>query len=173
MQSPRPRGCVSRYLESGRYRDRDDRQMPTWQNLRLWIVDRAKAEQTDPRLYWASAVKMASRRNSGKIPASKLHPSNYHKTQGKHSKVRFLSSPFQNPGFPRVFRISGQLLWSSVAPMQLGAWRLRRCISRRATQIESFFESRESSKHWVFECSGSALIGFRGGGWIRTICVVS
>jgi hypothetical protein len=40
------------------------------------------------------------------------------------------------------------LLWSSVAPMQLGAWRLRRCISRRAAQIESFFESRESSKHW-------------------------
>ena len=50
---------------------------------------------------------------------------------------------------------------------------VRRCISRRAAQIESFFESRESSKHWVFECSGSALIGFRGGGWIRTICVVS
>ena len=54
------------------------------------------------------------------------------KTLGKHQKVRFLSSPLQNPGFPRVFRISGQLLWSSVAPMQLGAWRLRRCISRRA-----------------------------------------
>jgi hypothetical protein len=44
----------------------------------------------------------------------------------------------------------GQLLWPSVAPMQLGAWRLRRCISRRAAQIESFFESRESLKHWGF-----------------------
>jgi len=32
--------------------------------------------------------------------------------------------------------------------MQLGAWHLRRCISRRAAQIESFFESRESPKHW-------------------------
>jgi len=32
--------------------------------------------------------------------------------------------------------------------MQLGAWRLRRCISRRAAQIESFFASRESPKHW-------------------------
>jgi hypothetical protein len=67
--------------------------------------------------------------------------------QGKHPKVRFLSSPLKNPGFPGVFCISGQLLWPSVAPMQLGAWRLRRCISRRAAQIESFFESRESSKH--------------------------
>jgi|GEM_PF-2521439 len=54
------------------------------------------------------------------------------KTLEKHRNVRFLSSPLQNPGFPRVFRISGQFLWSSVAPMQLGAWRLRRCISRRA-----------------------------------------
>jgi len=60
------------------------------------------------------------------------------KTLGKHQKVRFLSSPLQNPGFPRVFRISGHLLWSSVA------------ISRRAPQIESFFESRESPKHWGF-----------------------
>jgi len=39
--------------------------------------------------------------------------------------------------------------------MQLGAWRLRRCISRRAAQIESFFESRESPKHWGFSCSES------------------
>jgi hypothetical protein len=69
------------------------------------------------------------------------------KTLGKHEIVRFLSSPLKNPGFPRVFRISGQLLWPTVAPMQLGAWGLRRCISRRATQIESFFESRESPKH--------------------------
>lgn len=69
-------------------------------------------------------------------------------------QVRILSSPLQNPGFPRVFRISGQLLWSSVAPMQLGAWRLRRCISRRAPKIESFFESRESPKHWGFACPG-------------------
>jgi hypothetical protein len=36
--------------------------------------------------------------------------------------------------------------------MQLGAWRLRRCFSRRAPQIESFFASRESSKHWAFAC---------------------
>ena len=54
-----------------------------------------------------------------------------------------LLSTFNSLGFPRGFRISGQLLWSSVAPMQLGAWRLRRCISRRAPKIESFFESRE------------------------------
>ena len=90
------------------------------------------------------------------------------KPQGKHEKVRFLSSPLKNPGFPRVFRIFGQLLWSSVAPMQLGAWRLRRCISRRATQIESFFASRESSKHWGFACASLAPIHARRGGRIRT-----
>ena len=29
--------------------------------------------------------------------------------------------------------------------------RMRRCISRRALKYESFFESRESPKHWGFE----------------------
>ncbi|RLS98166.1 MAG: hypothetical protein DWI14_01835 [Planctomycetota bacterium] len=83
--------------------------------------------------------------------------SNSPETLGKTSKssvpvlsVSFLKPVLQNPGFPSVFRISGQLLWSSVAPMRLGAWRLRRCISRLATKIESFFESRESAKHWGF-----------------------
>jgi len=90
------------------------------------------------------------------------------KTLGIHQKVRFLSSPLKNPGFPRVFRIFGQFLWPSVAPMQLGAWRLRRCISRRAAQIESFFESRESSKHWGFACASLAPIHDGGGGRIRT-----
>jgi len=94
--------------------------------------------------------------------------SNSSKTQGKHAKVRFLSSPLKNPGFPRVFCISGQLLWPSVAPMQLGAWRLRRCISRRAAKIESFFESRESSKHWGFEWPGLVPTHVGGGGRIRT-----
>ena len=37
--------------------------------------------------------------------------------------VSFLKPVLQNPGFPRVFCISGQLLWPSVAPVQLGAWR--------------------------------------------------
>jgi hypothetical protein len=73
--------------------------------------------------------------------------SNHHKTLGKRPKVRFLSSPLKNPGFSMVFRIFGQFLWPSVAPMQLGAWRLRRCISRRAPQIESFFASRELPKY--------------------------
>jgi hypothetical protein len=111
---------------------------------------------------------MASRRNFGKITAPKLHLSNYHKTQGKQPIVRILSSPLKNPGFPRVFRISGQFLWPSVAPMQLGAWRLRRCISRRAPQIESFFESRESLKHWGFECASLTPIHAGGGSRIRT-----
>ena len=99
---------------------------------------------------------------------------NYRKraSQGIPQKVRFLSSPLQNPGFPRVFRISGQLLWSSVAPMQLGAWRLRRCISRRAPKIESFFELRESLKYWGVVCPGFIPTHAGGGGRIRTTCLL-
>jgi hypothetical protein len=52
--------------------------------------------------------------------------------------------------------------------MQLGACRLRRWFSRRAAQIESFFESRESPKHWGFEGSPLAPIHAGGGGRIRT-----
>ena len=50
---------------------------------------------------------------------------------------------------------------------------MRRCISRRAAQIASFFESRESPKHWGFEWPNLALIHDGGGGRIRTICVIS
>ena len=39
--------------------------------------------------------------------------------------VSFLKPVLQNPGFPRVLRISGQLLWSSGAPM------LARCMADR------------------------------------------
>jgi hypothetical protein len=50
---------------------------------------------------------------------------------------------------------------------------MRRCISRRAAQIESFFESRESLKHWGFECASLPTIHDGGGGRTRTICVIS
>ena len=91
----------------------------------------------------------------------------------KHWKTieKFESCPvrFKTKGFPRVFRISGQLLWSSGAPMlarciaSCGA-----CISRRARKIESFFESRESSKHWGFEYPSLVPPHVGGGGRIRT-----
>jgi len=55
----------------------------------------------------------------------------------------------------RKIGVFGQLLWPSVAPMQLGAWRLRRCISRRAPKIESFFESR-----WVAKTLGFCMFRF-------------
>jgi hypothetical protein len=72
------------------------------------------------------------------------------KTLGIHQKVRFLSSPLRNPGFPRVFRISGQLLWSSVAPMQLGAWRRAALAFRVALPKSSRFSSRASRQNiWV------------------------
>ena len=67
---------------------------------------------------------------------------------------QFGSCPLRSKtkGFPRVFRISGQLPWLSLPPLQLCAWSLRRCISRRAPKVESFFESRESTNHWDSRC---------------------
>jgi hypothetical protein len=95
------------------------------------------------------------------------------KTLAKHPKVRFLSSPLKNPGSPKVFRISGQFLWPSVAPMLARCMADRGdCISRRAPQIESFIESRESPKHWGFACPRLVPIHTRRGGRIRTICVI-
>jgi hypothetical protein len=44
---------------------------------------------------------------------SRLQPFELSKNIGKNPKVWFLSSPLQNPGFPRGFRISCQLLWPS------------------------------------------------------------
>ena len=38
-----------------------------------------------------------------------------------------------------VFRISGQLLWSSVAPMQLGAWRIAALYFASRSQIRVVF----------------------------------
>ena len=65
--------------------------------------------------------------------------------------VRVLSRPFQNPGFPRVFRISGQFLWLSLPPM------LARCMAscgvvfRIAHRKSSRFSSRAGSpNHWGF-----------------------
>jgi hypothetical protein len=66
-------------------------------------------------------------------------------------------SLLKNPGFPRILRVSGQLLWQSVAPMQIGAYRLRRCISRHAPKIESSFEAREALKHWGFALPPTAF----------------
>jgi len=37
-------------------------------------------------------------------------------------QVRILSSPLQNPGLPRVFRISGQLLWLACRLLQTAAF---------------------------------------------------
>jgi hypothetical protein len=47
----------------------------------------------------------------------------FESTLGKKPKVRFLSSPLKNPGFPRVFRILGQFLWLSCLSMHVHACR--------------------------------------------------
>jgi hypothetical protein len=56
-------------------------------------------------------------------------------------------------------------------PGWLGAWRLPRCISRRAPKIDWFFESRESSKHWGFARRSLTPIHVRGGCRSRILCV--
>jgi hypothetical protein len=71
---------------------------------------------------------------------------------GNRLRVRIPCPPLRNHAFPWKNRTSCEFARTLVAPMQLGAWRLRRCISRRAPQIESFFASRESPKHCGFAC---------------------
>ena len=76
----------------------------------------------------------------------------------------------QNPGPSRVFRISGQLLWSSVEPMQLGAWRRVALVFRVAHPNSNRFSSRAGSpKHCGLHGHGLVLTLARGGGRIRTI----
>jgi hypothetical protein len=72
-------------------------------------------------------------------------------------------------GFSRFWPIASEF-WCAHAGSVHGV--VRRWISRRAAQIESFVESRESPKHWGFVCSGSALIHADRGCRIRTIFVI-
>ena len=68
-----------------------------------------------------------------------------------------------------VFRISGRFLWSSVAPMQLGAWRRAALVFRVAHRKSSRFSSRASRQiTGVFAWLGLVSIHGRGGCWIRT-----
>ena len=84
------------------------------------------------------------------------------KTLGKHEKVRVLSSPLENPGFTRVFRISGQLLWSSCLSMHVHACRCCVVLCAALDPGESSSESPESSAKPRFSrenmwfCSGGA-----------------
>jgi hypothetical protein len=89
-------------------------------------------------------------------------PFELQKTLGKHQKVRFLSSPLKNPGFPRVFRISGQLLWLSCLSMHVHACRCCVVLCAALDLGESSCESPESSPNPRFSrenmlfCSGGA-----------------
>jgi len=92
---------------------------------------------------------------SSKIGASRFSRRPRHgcsKTLWKRQDVRIPCPPLRNHAFPWKNRTSCEFSRTLVAPMQLGAWRLRRCISRRAPQIESLFASRESPKHWAIAC---------------------
>ena len=46
----------------------------------------------------------------------------------------------------QVFRMSGELLWSSVAAMQLGAWRLRRLYFASRTENRVVFRVARVAK---------------------------
>ena len=88
--------------------------------------------------------------------------SNHHKTLGKRPKVRFLSSPLKNPGFPRVFRISAKFLWLSCLSMHVHASRCCVVLCAALAPGESSSESPESSPNPRFSrenmlfCSGGA-----------------
>ena len=109
--------------------------------LRTWLAQIGNAQTCcRTRMPWHSSC---TRRGDRAAECAGLENRCARKgTEGSNPSLS-AAKPWFFPGFSRVFRISGPLLWLSVAPMQLGASRLRRCISRRAAQIESFFESRE------------------------------
>jgi hypothetical protein len=75
------------------------------------------------------------------------------KTMGKtlKSSVPVLSAakPWFSQGFSHFWPIALAFCSAHAGTVYGGS---RRCISRRAPQIESFFESRESPKHWGFAC---------------------
>jgi hypothetical protein len=85
---------------------------------------------------------------------------NIGKTPKSSVPVLSAAKPWSNQGFC----ISGQFLWSSRTPMQLGAWRLRPCISRGAPKSIRFSSRAGSPKHRGFACSGTAPVSFPGGG---------
>ena len=65
--------------------------------------------------------------------------------------VRFLSSPLKNPGFPRVFRISGQLLWLSCLSMHVHACRC--CVVSCAALPPGESSSESPASSLDTECS--------------------
>ena len=85
--------AVSRHLVSGRYRDRNEYQMPAWQNLYLWILSRFQAEQTRVPRQRVSSGNMPTRRIFWEYFSLQQAPLELPKTLGKQLKVRFLSSP--------------------------------------------------------------------------------
>jgi hypothetical protein len=102
----------------------------------------------------------AARERSGSCNhfAMKKPLSNSSNTQGKHSIVRFLSSPLKNPGFPRVFRILGQLLWLSCLSMHVHACRCCVVLCAALAPGESSSESPESSPNPRFYRENNAVL---------------
>ena len=88
-----------------------------------------------------------------RVSQSRWLPFELFKNIGKtpKSSVPVLSAqkPWFSQGFSRFWPVPLAVCSAHAGSVHGGS---RRCISRRAAQIESFFESRESPKHWGFEC---------------------
>jgi len=107
---------------------------------------------------WKDGFSVRLQKNTGKMGKSSV-------------PVLSAQKPWFSQGFLHFGEVSsfGRLL----RPCNSVHGGMRRCISRRAAQIESFFESRESSKHWGFAWPRLAPLHARGRGRIRTIISIS
>ena len=89
---------------------------------------------------------------------------------GCSNPVLSAQKPWFSQGFSHIGEVPLTVCSAHAGSVHGG---MRRCISCRAAQIESFFASRELSKHWGFAWPKLAPIHDGGGGRIRTIRVIS
>jgi hypothetical protein len=103
-----------------------------------------------------------------------VFPSGCKKNTGKMGKSSVPVLSAQKPWFSQGFLHFGEVssFGRLLRPCNSVHGGMRRCISRRAAQIESFFESRESSKHWGFAWPNLAPIHDGGGGSVLPLLKV-
>jgi len=85
--------------------------------------------------------------------------SNPSKTQGKHAKVRFLSTPLVNPGFPRVFAFRRSSFGFLCLSMHVHACRC--CPSRNHRLVRCLGPQKRFSASSVSRQSRARTLVFR------------